>query len=97
MQIVINIPDGCYEELNNGQFPIQEAYRLVAWIKNGTPLPKGHGRLEEGHWVEDIINGKALYSCSECLHIVSNYDGHFHYCPYCGKELKGVIRNDKNK
>lgn len=28
--------------------------------------------LEKGHWVEDIINGKALYSCSECLHIVSN-------------------------
>lgn len=45
MQIVIDIPDGCYKELNNGQFPIQDAYRLVAWIKNGTPLPKGHGRL----------------------------------------------------
>lgn len=41
MQIVINIPDGCYEELNNGQFPVQDAYRLVAWIKNGTPLPEG--------------------------------------------------------
>lgn len=53
--------------------------------------------LEKGHWVEDIINGKALYSCSKCLHIVSNYEGCFHYCPYCGKELKGVIRNDKNK
>jgi hypothetical protein len=41
MQIVIDIPDGCYEELNNGQFPVQDAYRLVAWIKNGTPLPEG--------------------------------------------------------
>ena len=45
MQIVIDIPDGCYDELCNAQFPIQDAYRLVAWIKNGTPLPKGHGRL----------------------------------------------------
>lgn len=45
MEVVINIPDGCYEELNNGQFPIQEAYRLVAWIKEGKVLPKGHGRL----------------------------------------------------
>lgn len=45
MQIVIEIPDGCYEELNSGRFPVQDAYRLVAWIKNGTPLPKGHGRL----------------------------------------------------
>lgn len=41
MQIVIDIPDGCYEELNNGQFPVQDAYRLVAWINNGTPLPEG--------------------------------------------------------
>lgn len=49
---------------------------------------------EGGHWVEDIINGKALISCSECLHIVSNYEGCFHYCPYCGKELKGVVKND---
>lgn len=49
---------------------------------------------EKGHWVEDIINGKALYSCSECLHTVSNYEGCFHYCPYCGKELKGVVKND---
>ena len=49
---------------------------------------------EKGHWVEDIINGKALYSCSECLHVISNYEGCFHYCPYCGKELKGVTRNE---
>ena len=41
MRIVIDIPDGCYKELNNGQFPIQDAYRLVAWIKDGTPLPEG--------------------------------------------------------
>ena len=41
MKIVIDIPNGCYEELNNGQFPVQDAYRLVAWIKNGTPLPDG--------------------------------------------------------
>lgn len=40
MKIVIDIPDGCYEELITGSFPIQDAYRLVAWIKDGTPLPK---------------------------------------------------------
>jgi hypothetical protein len=45
MHIVIDIPDGCYDELNNGQFPVQDAYRLVAWIKDGIPLPKRHGRL----------------------------------------------------
>lgn len=45
MKIVCDIPNGAYEELCNGQFPVQDAYRVVAWIKNGTPLPKGHGRL----------------------------------------------------
>lgn len=45
MNIIINMPDGCYEELNSGKFPIQNAYRLVAWIKNGIPLPKEYGRL----------------------------------------------------
>ena len=58
MQIVINIPDGCYEELNSGRFPVQDAYRLVAWIKNGTPLPKGHGRLIDVDEVIKIANKK---------------------------------------
>lgn len=69
MKIVIDIPDGCYEELNNGQFPIQDAYRLVAWIKEGTPLPKGHGRLIDA---DDIISKICGSSCG-C---------HFEECGY---------------
>lgn len=45
MQIVIDIPEGAYEEICTARFPLQDTYRIVAWIKNGTPLPKGHGRL----------------------------------------------------
>lgn len=45
MQIVVDIPDGCYDLLIGGIFPVQDAYRLLAWIKNGTPLPNKHGRL----------------------------------------------------
>jgi len=45
MQIVIDIPDGCYEELKKARFPAQDTYRLVEWIKTGIPLPEGHGRL----------------------------------------------------
>ena len=45
MKIIIDIPDGCYEELTTARFPIQDAYRLVSWIKNGKPLPKNHGKL----------------------------------------------------
>lgn len=56
MEIVIDIPDGCYEELNSGRFPLQDAYRLVAWIKNGTPLPKGHGRLIDVNVLKNNIH-----------------------------------------
>ncbi len=45
IQIVIDIPEGAYEEICRAKFPIQDGYRLVSWIKDGTPLPKGHGRL----------------------------------------------------
>lgn len=45
MKIVIDIPKGMLDELRTCKFPIQDAYRIVSWIENGTPLPKGHGRL----------------------------------------------------
>jgi len=45
MKYVIDIPEGMLDELRTCKFPIQDAYRLCAVIENGTPLPKGHGRL----------------------------------------------------
>lgn len=47
MQMVIDIPEGMLDELQTCKFPIQDAYRLCAIIENGTPLPKGHGRLKD--------------------------------------------------
>lgn len=46
-QIVINISDGTYNRCKNERvgllpFDIPEVYDA---IKNGTPLPKGHGRI----------------------------------------------------
>ena len=55
MQIVIDIPDDFYER-------VQDNYRLgngdvvqipIGCIANGTPLPKGHGRLTD---LDEIIN-----------------------------------------
>lgn len=55
MQIVIDIPEGAYEEICTARFPLQDGYRIVEWIKNGTPLPKGHGDLiDRGKTVERI-------------------------------------------
>ena len=56
MQIVIDIPEGAYEEICRARFPIQDGYRLVSWIKDGTSLPKGHGDLIDKRkfkkWIE---------------------------------------------
>lgn len=42
MQLVIDIHEKDYQSiLNSGQVP----YGVVCAIMNGTPLPKGHGRL----------------------------------------------------
>ena len=66
MKIVIDIPDGCYDELCNAQFPVQDAYRLVAWIKDGIPLPKWHGRLIGADKVYDDYQN-ANYDFEEAL------------------------------
>lgn len=44
MQIVIDIRD---EEYNSVMYNNHVPYGVVYAIKNGTPLPKGHGRLKD--------------------------------------------------
>lgn len=87
MQIVIDIPDKAYEELCNANFPIQDAYRLVAWIKNGTPLPKGH-------WIKTpkaVMGEGYMWYCDKCQYEVyqdtsKNYPSE-KYCPNCGAKM----------
>ena len=44
MQIVIDIPEELYKANHRG-LEAEELWDLRIAIKNGTPLPKGHGRL----------------------------------------------------
>lgn len=44
MQIVIDIPEDLYKATING-LNAEEIWDLRVAIKNGTPLPKGHGRI----------------------------------------------------
>jgi hypothetical protein len=48
MQIVIDIPEETYEYWKNHS----HEYVLAEAIKNGTPLPKGHGRLIDADALE---------------------------------------------
>lgn len=57
MQIVIDIPEKTYEHIKfyEGRTPLYDIYsQLYEAVYNGTPLPKGHGRLIAEPTEEDI-------------------------------------------
>ena len=66
MQIVIDIDDELYkyaqdkEIVNNSVLSFSD--RFILLLKDGTPLPKGHGRLIDADDVYDVL------SCWECEH-----------------------------
>ena len=45
MEIVIDIPEESYKATCDGCMLPPDVENVVQGIKNGTPLPKGHGRL----------------------------------------------------
>lgn len=55
MKLVIDIPEKIYKHIISQKLPCQQLpYGLSDMIKNGTPLPKGHGRLFDER---DIVDG----------------------------------------
>lgn len=50
MEIVIRLTDDDYKKVQDGRAPVTVMRNA---IRNGTPLPKGHGRLKD---VDKIIN-----------------------------------------
>ena len=67
IEVVIKIPEECYKQIQKHIFSIaydaiktkeekkqvEEIFNVVLAIKNGTPLPKGHGRLKDIDWIDD--------------------------------------------
>ena len=47
MQIVINIDDNLYNALMKIKDSVESLHGFTKIIANGTPLPKGHGRLKD--------------------------------------------------
>lgn len=45
MEIVIKISEEMLEQIKNEALPFQDVDILCESVLNGTPLPKGHGRL----------------------------------------------------
>lgn len=52
MQIVIEIDDEVYKEIKEGLYD-KNVRKMAIAIGNGTPLPKGHGKLKD---IDKIIS-----------------------------------------
>lgn len=57
MQIVIDIDENYYKAIK--EIPVEQSTTDMLIIRNGTPLPKGHGRLID---VNDLYEQYA-YTC----------------------------------
>jgi hypothetical protein len=58
MKIVIDIPEEEYKKISNNNPSYANDFSIYYAIKNGTPLPKGHGRLlDEKVIIENAVKG----------------------------------------
>ena len=92
MQIVINIPDEKYERL-----VYLSDVDLKKYIKKGTKLPKGHGRLGDLDALEEemiggINAGLMIDGYEDYSHINDTED-----CLECVKYADTIIEADKKR
>lgn len=60
MEIVIKIPDKLYETIISDEYGVHQGC-IYDIIRNGTPLPKGHGRLKDSDAIcKDIISALGI-------------------------------------
>ncbi len=76
MKLIIDIPNNVYSDY---RYQIQHGLDNPAkkYIANGTPLPKGHGRLvDENYVIAELVYRKHLLSdgvkCGEVTKIFNN-------------------------
>ena len=63
MRIVIDIPEEVYDFIKRTGYHTQSLYEA---IKNGTPLPKGHGTLIDSNklidkWAKTTVRGRTEF------------------------------------
>ena len=64
MKLIIDIPEEVYKRMTNGDLPIYMAYK---YVKNGAPLPEGHGRLiDADDAISKICGGSCGCHFEEC-------------------------------
>lgn len=88
IELLIKVPKEIYkhtQEYEVGGFNTENGDKLFMVIKNGTPLPKGHGRL---------IDADELEECKEIMNTIS---GESKYVVRMGdiRDMPTIIEADK--
>ena len=60
MQLIIDISEDSYKATCNGCMLPPDVKNIVQGIKNGTPLPKGHGKIIDVNEAINYIDDYAL-------------------------------------
>lgn len=72
MKVVIDIPEEDYKDLMNEEWiSALNDYQLM--IRNGKPLPKGHGDLIDRDFVVNILEREVEYAEDLARHRTLNY------------------------
>ena len=92
MKLIIDIHEKDYQSiLNSGQVP----YGVVYAIMNGTPLPKGHGRLGDLDALEtEMVNGIKAGNYEEGYETFAHIND-MDDCVECVKYADTIIEADK--
>ena len=84
IELVIKIPEEVYEEYKGKTLDRWNHSQLAIYIANGTPLPKGHGRLIDASKYEDnYFNVSFLYDDGNHIHEIYT------------REIPSIIEADK--
>lgn len=90
MQVVINMPEDVYNYIkaNGARIPY---YKLTDAIKNGTPLPKGHGRLGDLDALRKEVSSWGMndYEPSDFIDEIDRADTIIESDFHCGFEESG--------
>lgn len=98
IELVIKIPEDLKKMIFDDEvFDIAHSYRLAMCVKNGTLLPKGHGRLGDLDALEqEMINGIKAGNYED------GYDNYSHIndtddCVECVRYADTIIEADKTR
>ena len=86
IELVIKIPEGAYQLLKNEGVDWLGAEHILNAVANGTPLPKGHGRLIDADAFKQNICTYQQTGCGSCKHSLC-----------CPEDVLTIIEADKEE